>query len=232
MSNLIITIISIALVAVLAIAGIFYGGAAYQNAQAKAYAVAIADQATQINNAIVQWTSDHGGASFLAAMDEPGCCGNNGMNAGWNSPSNIINQLVPNYMQTMNSPVPNDFAGLDKNGVPSPTRWEISGSDYQANILPNTFATYGYFIWLTAIHPITNQAVQICNQIAIMARGPSALPVNTGANVDISPFVAGENPLLDCSWSPAVSLGYTSLRQCVGSVFCNIFIAAKVNSSF
>jgi len=242
MSNLIITIISIALVAVLAIAGIFYGGAAYQNAQAKAYAVAIADQATQVNNAIVQWSSDHGGASFLAAVGQTGyCCGNNPSSFPYSSgsPGNLISLLVPNYLQSMSSPAPNDFAGVQRSGAAVPQRWEISGSDYDPyllpNVWPNAYATYGYFIWLKAVQPVTSQAIQICNEIAIIARGANAAPIYAHINNDQSPYVGGkgQNPILDCSWSAFFSTGYSTINQCVGtSGSCTIYISAQINASF
>lgn len=51
MANLIITIISIALVAVAALFGIYYGGQAYQSANIKAYAATIIGHVKQIEGA-------------------------------------------------------------------------------------------------------------------------------------------------------------------------------------
>lgn len=55
MANLIITIISIALVAVAALMGAYYGGTAFLEAQSKANANTILNQGRQINAAIRTW---------------------------------------------------------------------------------------------------------------------------------------------------------------------------------
>ena len=60
MSNLIITIISIALVAVAAIMAIFYGGVAYENAQVNAMADAIMNDSQQLLQAARLWSSLNG----------------------------------------------------------------------------------------------------------------------------------------------------------------------------
>ena len=59
MANLIITIVSIALVAVAAVMAIFYGGVAFENAQYDADANAIMNEATQILQAARMWDSDN-----------------------------------------------------------------------------------------------------------------------------------------------------------------------------
>jgi hypothetical protein len=64
MANLIITIIGIALIAIVAIAGIFYGGSSFTGSQAKAWANAMANQNQQLLAAANNWSVDHGGDIF------------------------------------------------------------------------------------------------------------------------------------------------------------------------
>ncbi len=59
MSNLIITIISIAIVGIAAAMGIYYGGVAYENAQINATANAIMNEAQQILNAERLWSTNN-----------------------------------------------------------------------------------------------------------------------------------------------------------------------------
>jgi hypothetical protein len=69
MFNLIITIISIALVAVLAIATIYYGGAAFTQGSAKAGAATLVSHAQQIAAANTLYANDHGG-TFTVTDDD------------------------------------------------------------------------------------------------------------------------------------------------------------------
>jgi len=244
LSNLIITIISIALVAVLAIVGIFYGGAAFENGQAKAYANAIAEQAQQINNAAVQWQADNGGAGFLTAIQQQIKICNGGSTSNFDTSyctaagSNpIANVLTPNWLQSVITPPDlNDFAGITRFNVTMP-RWEV-GASYPWPYARGFFypGANGYFIYLIAVQPVTSTAVQVCNQIAVMARGPNAVPIDTYGVSGNPPFawIPGQNPILDCSWFPWPSTGFTQINQCIGtsSNACQIFIAAQVNASF
>lgn len=61
MFSLIITIISIALVAALAVAGVFHGGAAFTSGTAKANAATIVNQAQQITGANALYANDNAG---------------------------------------------------------------------------------------------------------------------------------------------------------------------------
>ena len=65
MSNLIITIIAIALVAIAALMGAYYGGAAFLQGNIKAKANAIIEQANQIAGAWRAYTVDHNGDNAL-----------------------------------------------------------------------------------------------------------------------------------------------------------------------
>ena len=84
MSNLIITIISIALVAVAALMGAYYGGTAFLQGQAKAQANALINQGQQIAAAWQVYAANNGGSRNITV---------------WSS-------LVPTYLQS--TPV-NDF---------------------------------------------------------------------------------------------------------------------------
>lgn len=66
MFSLIITIISIALVAALAVASVYYGGQAFSQGTAKANASTLVSQAQQIAGANTLYANDHNG-SFVAA---------------------------------------------------------------------------------------------------------------------------------------------------------------------
>jgi hypothetical protein len=64
LNNLIITIIGIALVAVAAAMGLFYGGTAYENSNAQALAATLLSQTHQLYAANMQYMIDHGMESF------------------------------------------------------------------------------------------------------------------------------------------------------------------------
>jgi hypothetical protein len=66
MANLIITIISIALVAVAALMGAYYGGSAFLQGQSKAYANSFVGQGEQIIAAWSIYAADNGGSWTLA----------------------------------------------------------------------------------------------------------------------------------------------------------------------
>ena len=93
MANLIITIISIALVAVATIVGAYYGGIAFQNYQAKAQVLAISNKMGQIVTAVKLWEGE---------------TGQNFVNTYYNTsapyygsiPKGAFNVLVPKYLQS------------------------------------------------------------------------------------------------------------------------------------
>jgi len=225
MSNLIITIISIALVAIVAIVGIFYGGAAFENAQAKGIADAIANQAMQLNNAAIQYQTDHA-TGFLTAVSA--YCGG-GAPAGCGDP--ITPLLVPAYLQTGLPVDPANWGGQNAaSKLFTANQWEISGSDNWGTLSSGSNATYGYFLWLYANWPTSSTIIQTCKQIAIMVRGQNAVPfANTAWRVMYQP---GMNPTLDCMWEQMTGSGYTTIDQCQGNSNCWIHISAQINASF
>ena len=92
MANLIITIISIALVAVATIVGAYYGGIAFQNYQMKAQALAVGNKMSQVAAAIKLWEAD---------------TGQNFVNTYYTTappyyatvPRTALNNLIPKYFQ-------------------------------------------------------------------------------------------------------------------------------------
>ena len=70
MFSLIITIISIALVAALAVATIYYGGSAFSNGSAKAEAATIVSNAQQVTGANTLYANDNSGtyATSIATL--------------------------------------------------------------------------------------------------------------------------------------------------------------------
>ena len=72
MANLIITIISIALVAVAALMGAYYGGAAFLEGQTKARVNAIINDMDQIKAAMVARAVNNGGDYSIAIVPSPG----------------------------------------------------------------------------------------------------------------------------------------------------------------
>lgn len=101
MFSLIITIISIALVAALAVATIYYGGSAFTRGSADAAAAQLMNAAQQVNGAVVLYANDNNGQK----------------------PSLITVDLVPNYLTA--SPTLPGNASTD--GVVSGAQWTVTG---------------------------------------------------------------------------------------------------------
>lgn len=93
MANLIITIISIALVAVAALMGAYYGGQAFLEGQAKARANAILNDMQQLAGALNLYALNHGGSYDFANL--PSVTLPN--NTGWSN-------LVPAYLTSEPAP--------------------------------------------------------------------------------------------------------------------------------
>lgn len=105
MANLIITIISIALVAVAALMGAYYGGNAFLQGQAKAQANSLVNKGQQIGAAWQIYAADHGGSRTITPFSS----------------------LVPAYLQA--APV-NDF----EPGSPVFSGWHVIYSGDDASI--------------------------------------------------------------------------------------------------
>jgi len=104
--NLIITIISIALVVAMAAAAVYYGGSAFTQGTAKANAATLVTQAQQINGAITLFKNDNGGTAPTSIDDL--------------SATSVGVDLVPAYLQ--NAPVPGSAGS-------STAAWTLSGGN-------------------------------------------------------------------------------------------------------
>ena len=103
MFSLIITIISIALVAALAVATIYYGGSAFSSGSAKAIAATIVSNAQQVTGANVLYANDNSGTyastistlvpAYLASQPVPPA---NGASTYAVSSSNVFTATVAN----------------------------------------------------------------------------------------------------------------------------------------
>jgi hypothetical protein len=98
MFSLIITIISIALVAALALASIYYGGNAFTSGSAKSAAASVVNQAQQISAAWVMYANDNGGSD----------------------PADLATLVSGKYLQVVPTP--------SKAAASATTGWTISGT--------------------------------------------------------------------------------------------------------
>ncbi|HCM83411.1 MAG TPA: hypothetical protein PKW15_05575 [Alphaproteobacteria bacterium] len=160
MANLIITIISIALVAVAALMGAYYGGTAFLEGQAKSRATTILSQAEQIAAAWRLWSVDRGGTIYLTDKN-------------WSAASGggTSDDLVPNYLSDL--PKTSWLTQVSSYGFWLPAKWQalsISGGqslvdDNNALFLGATTADYA-------------QALSICRKFIQIVSGTEADPVN------------------------------------------------------
>lgn len=98
MANLIITIISIALVAVAAIMGAYYGGVAFLEGQAKSRAVKVINDLTQLEAAIKFYGVNNAGTKII-----PSAPFYNPVGGNWNV-------FIPTYMNS--APKPAELSGV------------------------------------------------------------------------------------------------------------------------
>ncbi|HCM83815.1 MAG TPA: hypothetical protein PKW15_08280 [Alphaproteobacteria bacterium] len=161
MANLIITIISIALVAVAALMGAYYGGQAFLQGQAKARANRVIAQGEQIVAAWSVYAANNGGNYFISTP--------------WAS-------LVPNYLSS--EPVL-DFAVassaplavvLDGWGIANHATLDDVTFNNGATVTTTDWGNWGPYN--SAIIGFENE--EICEEIAKIARGPSAAPIAVG----------------------------------------------------
>lgn len=122
MANLIITIIAIALLAIMAIAGAWYGSSAFQGAQAKAQATRLVASAQQLMNGWLAWSLDNGGTvNPTATLVTPYCNGT------------IPNFLIPAYVSSEPS-----LGDIGNQHGTFPMKWVFSriGGSSGANCMP------------------------------------------------------------------------------------------------
>lgn len=167
MANLIITIIAIALVAVAALMGAYYGGKAFLQGRVKAYANTLASQGQQIVAAWQLYATNNGGSFQIAN----------------------ISALAPTYLSAVPT-VPEDirfnWASIGGSGLSNWQLDNLDGAFTDGTTNPSTSAYTGVFVRLSGADQF---GVDVCNQVAIMAGGPTATPTaidaSSGTNVDL-----------------------------------------------
>ncbi len=156
MANLIITIIAIALVAVAALMGAYYGGRAFLQGRVKAYANTLASPAQQVVAAWALYATNNGGNFQIAN----------------------INALSPAYLNAV-PVIPADmifdYATIGESGI---SNWKLDDLDSayitSSTTNPATANYDGIFVQLKS----DQFGLDVCNQIAVMAGGPNATPAN------------------------------------------------------
>lgn len=186
MANLIITIISIALVAVAAIMGVYYGGTAYQTASAKAKATAIVEAAGQVAAAWRVYAVNHGGTSSVTLPGAGATC------------SDMYSAFTPAYLASAPAlprlgtdafhcfTLYNDAGAPGGNFGAGSTCCDSRGQHYHA------YSQRGLlFLW-------TGGDGEVCRQIVKIARGPDAVMGSSGSGAwDPSGIPAG-GATFDC----------------------------------
>ena len=166
MANLIITVISIALVAVAALMGAYYGGTAFMDGQAKANANTLVAQGEQIAAA---WA--------LAATNEGGSYDTIGGNA---STVTRLTTSTPVYLTA--EPVPPNGAVDTSVGANNWTMIKLS-----------TNAAATPYNGLRVVLRSTSAGLNVCNLLAVLAAGSAATPKTQNTldtattSVDVSP---------------------------------------------
>ncbi|HCM84024.1 MAG TPA: hypothetical protein PKW15_01590 [Alphaproteobacteria bacterium] len=102
MANLIITIISIALVAVAALMGAYYGGTAFLQGQGKAYANSFVSQGEQIIAAWSIYAADRGGSWTLANVAALSSVSPAYITSAPQPPAGVTNSAAPSVWTTVN----------------------------------------------------------------------------------------------------------------------------------
>lgn len=159
MANLIITIISIALVAVAALMGAYYAGEAFYSGQAKAKANSIVNAANQIEGAIRIWAS----TNLKNNTDYP----------DWNSVTGASSQLITGYLTQMPVPLENKkFELLMVNGSGNMSPLTSAGTTYGPISAP------GYFMGLyMQLDPSpTVEGMPLCKEINRISVGNTVVP--------------------------------------------------------
>jgi len=156
MANLIITIISIALVAVAALMGAYYGGTAFLEGQAKAYANASASQGEQQVAAWSIYAADRGGVWNLTSLA-------------------VLSSTTPAYLSSLPS-APGGVVTSLSTGISAWTLVDLSAAPGAAT------DPYDAVYYQLADN---SAGVATCNLIAQMIGGTSAAPSSAAASTDI-----------------------------------------------
>ena len=261
MSNLIITIISIAIIAVAAIMGIYYGGVAYENGQAQAVANSIANKAKQINAAIVLYQAQTG-TGFLTVLQNQVAS-----SCGWTPVStygygtsaciygnvrNVLKTLlVPTYIsdvtsgdtssgsqQDFNGTGPSyqphlNWTGYDSQDGTPVNAWEVSGSDGTYYLRSGAYNTYGYFMWILDGDGTMQQNGYNVTSMGVKVCNNIAIMARGNNAVPIHMT----NVPYTSTMNPVLDCGWTTaasettISQCIGNNDCTLFISAQLQGA-
>ena len=185
MSNLLITVIAIALAAVAAIMAIFYGGTSFTQAQAQAQANRLIEDAHQISIAWLSYANDHGGDRSLPGDSD----------FKWGASTSI---LVPGYLAEMPH-IPTEF-------LSTLSTWRTS----QKGFVPRQFSIWaggyaGNGEGVATVLTYNDTTYQICLDIARMARGPNATLNSCDGSCNGSPI--NFSTTYDCLYQDTDSSG-------------------------
>lgn len=171
MANLIITIISIALVAVAALMGAYYGGTAFSSGQAKSLASTLVSQGQQIAAAWAIQTADNNGTRNIASI-------------------NALTTGTSIYLSS--NPVPPQ-AAVGANT----TQWTVKTlSDTSASV---TSAYDGVYVALTTGQTAVDICNQVAIMVAGSGQYPTRYTSATGAFNTL--YASGATRKFDCVFS-------------------------------
>ena len=154
MSNLMITIMAIGLAAVVTVAGMYYGGGAFQASFYKSQATNIVSYLDGYTKAIIMWSQRNGGTLPEPAKNYP----LSGVGVTAFSKTNLDSFLVPRFMQTNTIPIKlvasnnflywNESSNLMQNpilvGFLGPNDVQVCNAieAMRTNVWPNSLRTY------------------------------------------------------------------------------------------
>ena len=212
MSNLIITIISIALIAIAAVMGIYYGGAAYVNANAQAAANKIMSDAQQMAAAFLLYSQANNGTTGTPGLDD----GNNDETFAF--------LVIPKYLTQLPtipaSITPPTMEGTGDNltnagyngGQPfnslqlyqcvalSPDNWQSTRCGTESKYVNFNHVTPPVSIYVSlSMNSTVAFSKQVCQLIANKARGNNA-PIDAPYTIDLS------TQKFDCAAEPATDI--------------------------
>jgi len=171
-ANLIITIISIALIAVAAIMGVYYGGTAYQAASAKAKAVALVEAASQTAAAWRVYALERGGNTLIPSIPSSHTALCSDMFAPL-IPAHLASRpavprlgTTPSQCLTPYYDSVGEYSNVSGTGNPCcGTGWQHYATSNQTGLL---------MLWW-------GDDAEVCREIVRMARGPTAVMGSSGS---------------------------------------------------
>jgi|GEM_PF-3972330 len=213
MANLIITIISIALVAVLAIAGIYYGGSAFGESQSTAIANGLNQEAAQISAAINLYMSTTG-QDFATQVVNTGSA----YPGGGYSEAQVATLLSPNYLSTFPSinNVASSVSYWSGGGSSTTFGWYATSCSSLGSAPTSGSVCFHTPYWVGQIYS-TTLGWKVCQKLGMIRR-------NTTAALDVS-TAPSAGPAVDCYVNTALTPSHnlTNLTGCADqTLFCGM----------